>query len=85
MGCLNRKRFFNLGITHENTSIKTLYLLLIGVSIPHLLKLTRNHLLHEGYQLVNGKKITKYILVNLGKSTDLKFAYKTSESHLLVT
>ena len=54
--------------------------------------LMRNFLLGEEYQLVNGKKVTKDNFVTLlatkkkkQKRTDLRFAYRIFEKHLLLT
>lgn len=92
MGGSNRKLYSDLKITPQSSSIQNPYckerVIWAFCDIPHVLKLLRNHLLDEGFLLTSGKKVSKDILVKLvnhQKDNDLKFTYKITESHLLVS
>ncbi|XP_039300398.1 uncharacterized protein LOC120355776 [Nilaparvata lugens] len=92
MGGSNRKLVSDLGISQTKPSVDNPCCddraIWAFSDVPHVLKLIRNHLLDQGFELPGGIMVTKDILFDLIKqqnTTDLKYAYKITEGHLLLT
>lgn len=90
MGPCNQKLLSDLAISENRTSIPNptnIERRIWGFcDVPHLLKLLRNHLLDEGYELSDGKLVKKDVLEKVvsSESNDLKFVHKVTPNHFLL-
>lgn len=77
LGVSVKKPFFANPVTNKN--------IYVFADAPHMMKLLRNHYLDNGFTLGNGHVISKTCveeLVKLSSQSDLKLAYKITQTHL---
>lgn len=92
MGSSNRKLLSDLQVSWTRSFIENPAeenrKVWVFCDVPHALKLIRNHLLDEGYELESGKLFTKEPFVKLvelqSTGQDLQYAHKLTMNHLLV-
>ncbi|KAF6216710.1 hypothetical protein GE061_001056 [Apolygus lucorum] len=92
MGPSNRKLMRNLNISWEKPSLKNPSDENRNVwgfcDVPHSLKLIRNHIIDDGFQLEDGNTVNKAAfeqLIETQSHGDLKYAHKVTLQHILVT
>lgn len=90
MGGSNQKLLSELGISANNSNVKSPVdenrRIWAFCDVPHMLKLLRNHLIDEGFQLCDGKTVKTDVFEKIisSQSNDLKYAHKVTPNHLLV-